>query len=214
MRIGIVASSGGATFQAMRLLFPARCSLNFFVVTDRPCGIEAYCNAEKIALKRFSTDDNQAFSSQTADWFAENQVQFVLLYYLRLVTAELFERFPTYNIHPSLLPAFPGFHPVERAAAKQVRFLGATAHRVDDHPDQGPVVAQVTMPISPTDPVEQLHKFSYVQKVYLSALLVEMHLSNNAGTAYTDRCNPRVADPELWNALLALQTREGVEVLR
>ncbi len=215
MRIGIIASSGGATFDMARQILADISAPEFCVVTDRACGIEAICAEHGIPHTRIESKDNKVFSALARQWFrAQGSVDFVLLYFLRLITEELFEAFPTFNIHPSLLPAFTGFNPIERAAQSQVRFLGATAHRVDASKDAGPIVAQVTMPIPPSASIEQLHHYSFVQKVYLSVLLAEMAKSGWTQTAkFSDRCNPQVEDPALWNRLLQFQRGEGVEVL-
>jgi phosphoribosylglycinamide formyltransferase-1 len=202
-------------------------TFEFFVATDRPCGIEEICQNASLSHKRFETTNNAEFSRQTAEWFkAQGGMDIVLLYFLRLVTADIYKAFPTFNIHPSLLPAFQGFNPIERASREQVRFLGATAHLVDEKTDGGPIMAQVMMPIAPLDKLQTLHKYSFVQKVYLSVLLVEMRRQGHfrrdsagqiiasSNLRFTDRCNPRVESPELWNGLQEFQQEQGVEVLR
>ena len=55
------------------------------------------------------------------------------------------------NVHPSLLPAFPGAHPVRDALAAGVRVTGVTVHLVDDRLDGGPIVAQQALPMAPDD---------------------------------------------------------------
>lgn len=229
MRIGVVASSGGSAFDSMRQILAdaGQGSYEYFVATDRSCGIEALCRQNKIQHQRFEIADNGEFSRSAADWFESfGGVDIVLLYFLRLVTGEIYNRFATFNIHPSLLPAFRGFNPIERAFRQQVRFLGATAHLVNEKPDGGPLVAQVTMPVGPATSMDQFRKYSFIQKVYLSVLLVEMRRHglfrrDSAGQIVvspdlpiTDRCNPRIECGELWKTLLQFQTEQGVEVLR
>ncbi len=202
-------------------------TFQFLIATDRACGIEELAREHSIPTRRFETSDNAEFSRQTAEWFKSlGGVDMVLLYFLRLVTADIFAAYPTFNIHPSLLPAFRGFNPIERASREQVRFLGATAHLVDEKTDGGPIVAQVTMPIAAGDRVERLHKYSFVQKVYLSVLLVEMRRQGRFrrdsagqiavadGLPFTDRCNPRIENASLWESLQQFQAEQGVEVLR
>lgn len=228
MRCGVVGSSGGSAFlEARALLEESGASHDYAVVTDRPCGIEARCAELGIPHTRIEDPDNRGFSEKAAAWFAgQGDVGGVLLYFLRLVTGELFCRYPTFNIHPSLLPAFAGFQPLRRAREARVRFLGATLHLADASTDGGPIVAQTCMPIaSGTDPA-LWSKYSFIQKVYLTALAIELLAGERmtfgedfstvelAGPMQaSDRCNPLITDPRLLDGVLALQQREGVCVI-
>jgi phosphoribosylglycinamide formyltransferase-1 len=60
------------------------------------------------------------------------------------------------NIHPSLLPAFPGLHTHQRALDEGCRFAGATVHRVTAELDHGPILAQAVVPVLPHDTVDTL----------------------------------------------------------
>ena len=78
--------------------------------------------------------------------------------YMRLLSAELVAAFPAriLNIHPSLLPAFPGLHPQRQALAAGVRVSGCTVHLVDAGLDSGPIVVQRTVPVLDDDDEETL----------------------------------------------------------
>jgi phosphoribosylglycinamide formyltransferase-1 len=60
------------------------------------------------------------------------------------------------NIHPSLLPAFPGLHTHERAIEAGCKFAGATVHRVTAELDHGPILAQAVVPVMPDDTADTL----------------------------------------------------------
>jgi phosphoribosylglycinamide formyltransferase-1 len=60
------------------------------------------------------------------------------------------------NIHPSLLPAFPGLHTHERAIEAGCKFAGATVHRVTAELDHGPILAQAVVPVLPDDTADTL----------------------------------------------------------
>lgn len=83
----------------------------------------------------------------------------VLAGFMRILTSSFIDRFPQriLNIHPSLLPAFPGAHAVENALEHGVRVTGVTVHFVDEKVDHGPIVAQVAVGVEEDDTVESLH---------------------------------------------------------
>lgn len=94
-----------------------------------------------------------------ADWLAERKVGLVVLAgYMQLLTAPFLARFPgrILNIHPSLLPAFPGTAALADALAHGVRWTGVTVHLVDEGVDSGPIVLQEPVAIEPEDTLESL----------------------------------------------------------
>ena len=93
-----------------------------------------------------------------ADWLAAHGVKLtVCAGYMHLLTPAFLTRFPTINVHPSLLPAFPGTRAVEDALAAGAVETGATVHFVDEGIDTGPVIAQEAVPVLPGDTPESLH---------------------------------------------------------
>ena len=95
-----------------------------------------------------------------ADWLEVHGVELVVLAgYMHLLTLPFLERFPEriLNVHPSLLPAFPGRTPVESALAHGVKWTGATVHVVDEGIDSGPIVLQEPVPVREDDTVASLH---------------------------------------------------------
>ncbi|WP_179646919.1 phosphoribosylglycinamide formyltransferase [Spinactinospora alkalitolerans] len=78
--------------------------------------------------------------------------------FMRILGPEVLSRFTVVNIHPALLPAFPGAHAVRDALAYGVKVTGATAHFVDEGVDTGPVIDQVTVRVLPGDDVASLHE--------------------------------------------------------
>lgn len=84
----------------------------------------------------------------------------VLAGFMRILAPSFIDRFPDriLNIHPSLLPAFPGAHAVSAALERGVAVTGVTVHFVDDQVDHGPIVAQRAVNVEPEDTVESLHE--------------------------------------------------------
>lgn len=82
----------------------------------------------------------------------------VLAGYMKIITEVLLEAYPQaiINIHPALLPAFPGRHGIEDALAYGVKVTGVTVHWIDDGIDTGPIIAQRAVPILPDDDVTRL----------------------------------------------------------
>lgn len=232
-RIGVIASSNGGVFtETVALLESAGYSrhFEFFVITDRPCGIEEASSSLNIRHKRIEEADRELFSEKAAEFASEQgKADAVVLFFLRLIGSAIHSRFPTYNIHPSLLPAFSGFRPLEQALKARVRFAGATLHVANADADSGPIVAQACMPISPeSTSLQQLQKISFLQKTYLMLILLEAirldaletsaqegHLRWKEPTLFsvTDRANPALAASPLLDAFKALQEREGVAVI-
>ena len=94
-----------------------------------------------------------------ADWLATRGVEWVVLAgYMHLLRPVFLERFTgrVINVHPALLPEFPGAHAIEEALAAGVPETGATVHYVDEGVDSGPVIVQERVVVEPDDTVETL----------------------------------------------------------
>jgi phosphoribosylglycinamide formyltransferase 1 len=96
-----------------------------------------------------------------ATWLEEHGVELVVLAgYMHLLTKPFLDRFPgrIVNVHPSLLPEFPGARPIDDALAAGAVETGVTVHLVDEGVDTGPVLRQEALPVEPRETlVERLH---------------------------------------------------------
>jgi phosphoribosylglycinamide formyltransferase-1 len=96
-----------------------------------------------------------------ADWLKDHGVRLVVLAgYMQLLTPAFLARFPgrIVNVHPSLLPDFPGLAAIEQALAAGAETTGVTVHLVDEGIDTGPVIRQEAVPVEPVDTlVERIH---------------------------------------------------------
>jgi phosphoribosylglycinamide formyltransferase-1 len=93
-----------------------------------------------------------------ATWLEEHGVELVVLAgYMHLLTPPFLRRFPgrVVNVHPSLLPAFPGAHAIADALAAGVGTTGVTVHHVDEGLDTGPAIAQEEVPVEPRETLEE-----------------------------------------------------------
>ncbi len=140
--------------------WPARIAA---VISNRPAagGLAA---AQSLGLPVEVVDstgrtDREAYDAELAERVAAHAPDLVVLAgYMRILTAGFVERFAgrLVNIHPSLLPAFPGLHTHARALQAGVKVHGATVHLVTAALDDGPIVAQSVVPVLPDDDEQSL----------------------------------------------------------
>ena len=166
MRLGVLVSGGGTNLQALLdaervgTLAPATIAV---VISNRP-GAGALTRATK-AGKPTLTIDHQAhptrdaFEDALAAALIEHRVDaLVLAGFMRVLGARFLERYPdrVLNIHPSLLPAFPGLSAPKQALAHGVKVSGCTVHFVDASLDGGAIVLQDAVPVLDDDTPETL----------------------------------------------------------
>jgi phosphoribosylglycinamide formyltransferase 1 len=158
--IGVLVSGAGTNLQAL-----LDAGLPVVAVASNNTKAAALDRAAKAGVEAgaFPTvefDSRGHRDESMAEWLAERGVELVALAgFMQLLTAPFLERFPgrILNVHPSLLPAFPGAHAVEDALAHGVKVTGATVHFVDEGVDTGPIVLQEAVEVRDTDTAETLH---------------------------------------------------------
>ncbi len=140
--IGVLASGEGTNLQALideGLPIVA-------VASNRP-------EARALERARLAEIPAAAFDDEgvMARWLEERGVRVVVLAgYMRLLSPAFLERFdPVVNVHPSLLPSFPGLRAIEQALEAGVDETGVTVHLVDEGIDTGPVLRQEPVPVEP-----------------------------------------------------------------
>lgn len=160
MRVGVLASGSGSNFQALVDALhvegaPARvvcvvCNVPGAKVVERA----ATAGVEAVTLDHKTFPSREAFDQRLATELAQRKVQLVCLAgYMRLVTPAFLSRFPgrVINVHPALLPAFPGLHAPRQALEYGTALSGCTVHFVDEGTDTGPIIAQAAVPVLPGD---------------------------------------------------------------
>jgi len=159
--IGVLASGSGTNLQAL-----LDAGLPVVAVASNKADAPALDRARtaRVAAAAFPLEDyadRRARDLALADWLAETGVRLVVLAgYMHLLTRPFLERFPdqVVNVHPSLLPDFPGAHAVEEQLAAGVGEAGATVHLVDEGVDSGPILRQERVPVLAGDTPETLHE--------------------------------------------------------
>ncbi|MBM4764555.1 phosphoribosylglycinamide formyltransferase [Bacillus sp. B15-48] len=185
-KIAVFASGSGSNFQAILDaikkgdLKAELCML----ICDRP-GAFVVERAENGGVPTYvfspkSYPDKAAYETKIVDLLEELQIDFIVLAgYMRLVGPTLLNRYEgrIVNIHPSILPAFPGKDAIGQALAAGVKKTGVTVHYVDAGMDTGEVIAQRTVEVIPGESIESLQE--KVQKVEheLYPLVVESLLN-------------------------------------
>jgi phosphoribosylglycinamide formyltransferase-1 len=163
-RLGILISGRGSNFEAIADnvaagTIPAEIAV---VISNRPdaAGLESArrrgLNAVCLPSKGL---DREIYDRALADELDRNAVDLVCLAgFMRLLSAGFIRRFPNriLNIHPSLLPAFPGLDAQHQALDHGVKIAGCTVHFVDEDLDAGPILLQRAVPVLDGDTVEAL----------------------------------------------------------
>jgi phosphoribosylglycinamide formyltransferase-1 len=114
---------------------------------------------ESIVLSHRLYPDREKYDEQLAGILEQEKVNLVCLAgFLRLLSAPFVRRFPLriMNVHPSLLPAFPGLHAQDQAMEYGVKITGCTVHFIDEGLDSGPIILQNMIEVLPHDTAETL----------------------------------------------------------
>jgi phosphoribosylglycinamide formyltransferase-1 len=162
LRVGVLASGAGTNLQAILDNVHGNEAQVVAVGSDKP-GAEALGRALALGIEtgefpRSSYPDREARDLALAEWLVSKDVELVVLAgYMQLVSAAFLAAFPlrVINVHPALLPAFPGIHAVEQALDYGVKVFGVTVHFVDEGIDSGPIILQQAIELpEATDPAE------------------------------------------------------------
>jgi phosphoribosylglycinamide formyltransferase 1 len=172
-RVGVLASGTGTNLRAILDHVHGRDGIEVgAVASDRPDAraLERARGAgvEVAVFPREAHPDREARDGAIADWLEERSVDLVVLAgYMQLLSPTFLGRFPTrvINVHPALLPAFPGLDAVQQALAYGVKVFGVTVHFVDEGVDSGPVILQRAVELpearTPDDVLEQLRPIEH-----------------------------------------------------
>jgi phosphoribosylglycinamide formyltransferase 1 len=197
LRVAVLASGTGTNLQAILDTVHRRDGMEVVAVASDKPGAMALDRAADagIATEVFPAegfDDRAARDAAIGDWLEKRDVGLVVLAgYMQLLSPAFISRFENriVNVHPALLPSFPGLDAVGQALDHGVRVTGVTVHFVDDGVDTGPIILQRPIPV-PQDRdraalEEELHATEHV-------LLPEAIRLIAAGRVSFDPANPRL----------------------
>jgi phosphoribosylglycinamide formyltransferase-1 len=203
-RIVVLASGGGTNLQAiLDQLHGGDEGVEVVGVgTDKP-GAMALERAQRARIETavFAAadyEDRKTRDQALGDWIEGRQPDLVVLAgYMQLLSPEFVERFRNrvINVHPALLPAFPGIDAVQQAIDHGSKITGVTVHFVDEGVDSGPIILQRPVPVAQSRDWEETERAIHATE---HALLPETIRMLAAGRVRIDEKNPRLVhiDPE------------------
>jgi phosphoribosylglycinamide formyltransferase 1 len=150
LKVGVLASGAGTNLQALLDSVHGRDGVALVAVASDKPEARALERADAAGVAwavfpRGAYGERAARDEAMGEWLGEQGVELVVLAgYMQLLSPEFLERFRgrVINVHPALLPAFPGLHAVEQALEYGVKVFGVTVHYVDEGVDTGPVILQ------------------------------------------------------------------------
>jgi phosphoribosylglycinamide formyltransferase 1 len=154
-RIAVLVSGSGTNLQAIIDQIHGRDGIEVAAVASNKPEIRALERAREAGIETavFEAGDHPdrvTRDREMASWLAAREVELVVLAgYMELLDPAFLAAFPNrvINVHPALLPAFPGAHPVEDQIAYGVKVGGVTVHFVDEGVDSGPIILQHAVPL-------------------------------------------------------------------
>ena len=178
--IGVLVSGNGTNLQA---LLDSGLPISAVASNRKDAYALIRARAAGVPTATFSLDchaDRTERDLVMATWLEEHGVELVVLAgYMHLLTRPFLDRFPerVVNVHPSLLPAFPGAHAIEDALAARAETTGVTVHLVDEGLDTGPVLRSEEVPVEPRDSLEE--RIHAVEHRLLPEVVAELCLARS-----------------------------------
>jgi phosphoribosylglycinamide formyltransferase-1 len=165
VRVGVLASGAGTNLQAILDTVHGRDGIELAAVASNQADAPALERAraagiETAVFTAAEHPDRLARDAAIAAWLTERGVELVVLAgYTQLLSGEFLSRFPerVINVHPALLPAFPGLHVIEQALEYGVKVFGVTVHFVDEGVDSGPIILQAAIELPDATDADEVH---------------------------------------------------------
>lgn len=166
IRLAVLVSGNGSNFQAIIDALESGRIPNSYVACLISNKSDAFAlerarkhNIKTIVLDHKAYPNRQAYDTALVELLHQHEVDLVILAgFMRLLSPVMIDAFPNaiMNIHPALLPAFPGLDAQQQAFDYGVRYTGCTVHFVDKGTDTGPIILQSVVPVLDSDTIESL----------------------------------------------------------
>ncbi|MEB3359208.1 MAG: phosphoribosylglycinamide formyltransferase [Synechococcales bacterium] len=167
LRLGVMASGNGSNFEAIAQSIASHtlnAQIQVLVYNNPDAGVAeraARHQVPAVLLNHREFPSREDLDQAIVETMVRHQVEWVIMAgWMRRATAVLVDAFQgrILNLHPSLLPSFPGIRAVEQALATGVAITGCTVHHVVLEVDSGPIVMQAAVPVLPDDTPDTLHQ--------------------------------------------------------
>ena len=174
-KFGVIGSAGGSALKAAMKCM-SKCEtigLRPCIVVDRECGLLEWARTNEVENKLINYVSRKQFSTEVNSYFDSLGVNRVIMYYSRLIEDPLLKEKRMYNIHPSLLPAYPGLSAVKQAKDGAALLLGASLHSVDEGVYTGKLCCQVATKNLRSYDLMSAQSISFLQKTWLTINWIE-----------------------------------------
>jgi phosphoribosylglycinamide formyltransferase-1 len=166
MNVGVVASGAGSNLQALIDRVHGREGVEIVAVASDKADAMALERARRAGIPTHvfplgATGDRDSRDAEMSAWLRERGVELVVLAgYMQLLSPDFLDVFPArvINVHPALLPAFPGLGAVQQALNYGVKVFGVTVHFVDGGVDTGPVISQRALELPDARDAAEVHE--------------------------------------------------------
>ena len=185
MKIGVLASGSGSNLQTLidQLHCDESCEIEISVVISDQKKAYALTRAKQAGIPSYIVSaqnfpNRHAFDERISELLDVHAVELIVLAgFMKLFQPAFVQRYSNriVNIHPALLPAFPGAHPVADTLAYGAKVSGVTVHFVDEGMDTGPIIAQKSVPVFDDDDEESLHARLQVEEHKLYPTVIKWY---------------------------------------
>ena len=193
MKIGVLASGSGSNLQTLinQLHRDESCEIEISVVISDRKKAYALTRAQNAGIPSYVVKardfhDRHAFDERISELLDTHAVELIVLAgFMKLFRPAFVQKYRNriLNIHPALLPAFPGAHPVADTLAYGAKVSGVTVHFVDEGMDTGPIIAQKSVPVFDDDDEESLHARLQVEEHKLYPTVIKWYAENRISFA-------------------------------
>jgi len=187
IKLGVLASGNGSNLQAIiDACKKSEIAANVAVVISDNSDAYAITRADKSGIDAFTLlrkdfNTKSHFEEKIIEILKSHDVDLVCLAgYMRIIGKPFITAFPNriINIHPALLPSFPGLNAQRQALKHGVKISGCTVHFVDEHVDHGPIILQASVPVLDDDDEETLKTRILEQEHMIYPKAIELFAKN------------------------------------
>ena len=193
MKIGVLASDSGSNLQTLidQLHCDESCDIEISVVISDQKKTYALTRAKNAGIPSYVVNaqdfpDRHAFDERISELLDAHAVELIVLAgFMKLLKPAFVQKYRNriLNIHPALLPAFPGAHPVADTLTYGAKVSGITVHFVDEGMDTGPIIAQKSVPVFDDDDEESLHARLQMEEHKLYPTVIKWYAENRISVA-------------------------------